>query len=262
MDIESDTYPRGAPTCINRAWSETCKVLLGSEVGDLPDFRAYLSKYVEPVYGRNSALSGEKVAVSRDIYASGAKFISNDEMPAYDAMAKAVQLDLNDIKDIDSIVRAVGENFYYSGNQISGNSQDVHSSDNVIDSSSVLNSTTVSGCKFVGYSSLCLSSEYLFGTNWCGDSKFLIKCFDCYKQSRCMETINVWSSSDVYFSAGLEDCTNCLFSFNRHHAQNLIGNRQFSKPEYSRYKEGLMEQVRGQLKGRHDLPGIIEILGD
>ncbi len=246
---------------IDMAWQETCKILLGCELGELSKFSPYLARYSEPVFEKKSALSGLPVALSRNVCAPGSKYISNDELPAYGRMTCGTLLDLNDIKDIDSLTRSIGEHFYYSGNQISGNSHAVISSDNIMDSQFISRSTTISGCKYVALSSLCLSSEYLFGVNWCGDSKFLIKCFDCYKQVRCMETLNVWSSSDVYFSAGLEDCTNCLFSFNHKHGRNLIGNRPFSNEEFAKFKGRLMEQVREEMKSKRKALSIIEILG-
>jgi hypothetical protein len=246
---------------INDAWKATCRIVLSGEIGDLARYEHYLTQYVEPLYEKKSSLSGQKVIVSRPDFAPSSKFISNDEMAAYDAKIRSLPLNISQIKDLDSLLEAVGENFYYSGNQITGNSSHVVESDNIIDSQVVYRSAQIWGGKYMAYCSMCRSDEYLFGVNWSGESEYLIKCCETYRQTRCMETLNIWSSSDIYYSVGLEGCSDCLFSFNRKHARNLIGNVQFDKPVYTEYKNRLLEQMRDRLQSKRALPSIIEILG-
>ncbi len=246
---------------INQAWKETCKVLLGAQVGELEEFAPYLTKYVEPIFEKKSALSRQKVIVSRPDFASGSKFIANDEMEKYDASIRARSLDINKIKDIDSLMQAIGENFYYAGNQITGNSGEVSESDNIIDSQVVHRSAQVWGGKFIAYSSMSRFDEYIFGTNWSGQSRYCIRDYETYCQTRCMECLSVWTSSDCYFSAGLEGCANCFFSFNRKNSLNLIGNVQFSKTEYMERKNKLLADICSDLSRKKDFPALIEIMG-
>ncbi|MCL6089242.1 MAG: hypothetical protein M1530_03740 [Candidatus Marsarchaeota archaeon] len=246
---------------INDAWKETCKVLLGDEIGDLERYEPYLTRYVEPLHEKKSALSGQKVIVSRPDFAPSSKFISNDEMGEYNKLLSSFKPDMNQIKDLDSLLASVSEHFYYSGNQITGNSGEVAESDNIIDSQVVFRSAQIWGCKYMAYCSMCRMAEYLFGVNWCSTSKYLIKACETYKQTRCMETLNVWSSSDIYYSVGMDGCSDCIFSFNRKHARNLIGNAQFDKAAYANYKNNLLSQMRDRLRSKRELPAIIDILG-
>ncbi len=246
---------------INEAWKSTCSILLGGEVGELEDYEKYLTNYVEPIYERKSLLSGKKVTVSLPSFSKSAKFISNEELEAYNKKISSFKLDLNQVKDIDSILDSISEHFCYSGNQITGNSQEIFDSDNVIDSQVVFKSSQIWGAKFMAYCSMCRSSEFMFGVNWASTSKYLINCYETYQETRCMETLNVWSSSDIYYSVGMEGCSDCIFSFNRKNSTRLIGNAQFSKEKYSDYKGRLLSQIRDELKSKKSLPSIIDILG-
>ena len=110
---------------VQDAFRTTCRVLLQGEVGELDDFKPYLMRYVENVAGVKSALSGKGVTISSPEFSPGAKFISHVEMEEYNKRLRAVRLDLNSIKDIDSAVSALGEQLYYCGDIITGNSEAV-----------------------------------------------------------------------------------------------------------------------------------------
>lgn len=246
---------------INDAWKSTCKILLGGEIGDLEKYEKYLTKYVEPIYSKNSILSGKKVTISRKEFCAGAKFISFDEQEEFNKKISSIKLDINTIKDIDSIASAISEHFYYAGNQITGNCSNIENSDNVIDSHYVKNSIEIAGGKYIAYSSMARFDEYLFGVNWSGQAKYCIKCFETYNQTRCFENLSVWTSSDSYYCARLEGCHDCIFSFNQKHKSNLIGNLQFSKEDYLKYKKGLLEQIRNTLERKRSIRSILEIMG-
>ncbi|PIT84953.1 hypothetical protein COU37_00315 [Candidatus Micrarchaeota archaeon CG10_big_fil_rev_8_21_14_0_10_45_29] len=246
---------------INDAWKDTCKIVLGGEIGDLQKYEKYLQTYVEPIYEKNSSLSQKKVIISRPDFCKNAKFISFDEQEKYNKQISDIKLNLNQIKDIDSILSSISEQFYYAGNQITGNCSNIENSDNVMDSHYVINSIEIAGGKFIAYSSMARFDEYLFGVNWSGQAKYCIKCFETYKQSRCFETLSVWTSSDCYYSARLEGCGDCIFSFNQKHKNNLIGNLQFPKEEYAKRKKALLDQIRSTLESKKRIRSILEIMG-
>ncbi|MFH1306048.1 MAG: hypothetical protein ABIH83_00120 [Candidatus Micrarchaeota archaeon] len=219
-------------TNVNDAWKSTCKVLLGDSVGDMQDYITYLSEYIEPTCESTSALSSKKITVALPHYRKGAKFISNDEMGKYNEYLRKESLDINQIKDIDSLVDSIKEKFYYAGNQITGNSREVEDSDVCANSQHIYKSTEIFDSKYIAFSSLCRYGEYVFGSNWIGESKFLIKCHSTYRQIRCLETIKTMISSDCYYTANIEGCANCMFTFNQRNKRNLIGNLQLSQQDY------------------------------
>jgi len=246
---------------INEAWKSTCKVLLGGEIGELDDYKNYLTKYTEKSFSGKSSISGKKVTVTLQNYSKGSKFISHEEMPEYEKIMAKTRLDLNTIKDIDSILSSLSEKFYYSGNQITGNCSNISESDMVSDSHYVYRSVEVYNSKYVGYSSMSRLDEYIFGTNWSGQSKFCIHTFENFCTTRCFETISAYMSNDCYFSATLESCSDCMFSFCTKSRRNLIGNLELPKEDYLKKKQDLLGQARDDLKSKKTTLSIIDLLG-
>ncbi|MFH1785298.1 MAG: hypothetical protein ABH842_02630 [Candidatus Micrarchaeota archaeon] len=246
---------------INVAWKKTSKVLFGEELGNLGEYETWLLRYVDPFGMKKSALSGKEVIVSSEKVAPGAKFLSLDEIDQYMNTIGKQKYDINKIKDIDSIIEAVNEKAYYIGNVVLGNSREVQVSNRCINSSFIYKTQDVYDCKFVAYSSVLRFAEYIFGGNAIGEgSKFNIKTFETYKNVRCLETIRNYVASDCYFTGSLENCTNCMFSFNQRNKSYMIGNHQFSPEEYHKLKEKLIGEMREILKARKKLPSLIDII--
>ncbi|VVB56900.1 Uncharacterised protein [uncultured archaeon] len=247
---------------VQDAFKATCRVLLRGEVGELSDFEPYLMRYVEKVLPAKSALSGQPLSLSCTEFAPGSKFISHKEMEEYNKRLRSAKLDINSIKDVDSAVSALGEQLYYCGDIITGNSQEVRASDSIADSSHVLSCSEIYNCKFMAYSSILRYCENCFGTSSGGESKYMIQCYEVFQQTRCMETFRAYTSNDCYYSATLENCNDCIFSFNQRAKRNLIGNRPFSPPEFQKLKTKLVDDLRATLADRKALPSIIDLLRD
>ncbi len=246
---------------INKAWKNTCKILLKEEIGELEEYEDWLLKYVNPVGLKKSAISGKDVIVSSDKVCKGGKFLGLEEVDTYLATIGRTKIDINSIKDIDSAIEAVRERAYYIGNVVLGNSQHARVTNRCINSSYVYNTQDVYDCKFVAYSSVLRFAEYIFGGNAIGEgSKYNIKTFETYKNVRCMETIRNYVVSDCYFTGSLESCSNCMFSFGQRNKHNMIGNCQFSQEEYLKLKEKLVEDIRETLKSKKFLPSLINIV--
>ncbi len=247
---------------VRDAWKSTCRVLLRGEVGELPDFEPYLMRYVEKVMPVKSALSGKTVTISSPEFSPGSKFISHDEMAEFDKRLRSMKLDINSIKDIDSAVSALGEHLYYCGDIITGNSSEVKTADSIANSVHVLHSNELYDCKFMAYSSVLRYCENGFGSSGGGESKFMIKCFEVFQQTRCMETFRAYTCNDCYYSSNLENCNDCMFSFNQRARRNLIGNRLFSPPEYQKLKSKLVDDIRQTLASKKSVPSIVDLTRD
>jgi hypothetical protein len=247
---------------VRDAWKSTCRVLLQGEVGELSDFEPYLMRYVEDVIPAKSAMSGKTVTISSPEFAPGSKFISHGEMAEYNTRMRSLKLDINSIKDIDSAVAALGENLYYCGDIITGNSNNVETADSIANSVHILHSNELYDCKFMAYSSVLRYCENGFGSSGGGESKFMIKCFEVFQQTRCMETFRAYTSNDCYFSSNLENCNDCMFSFNQRARRNLIGNRPFAPPEYQKLKAKLVDDIRATLASKKSVPSIVDLTRD
>lgn len=250
-----------APEHISRAWESACKVMLGRSIGSIDRYDAYLWKDVEQYHLTNSAISGKEVVVTGD-YAEGSRFISGEEIEAYTRIIGKSKLDVNELKDIDSILEAIGERIYYSGNDILGNSGQATLSNRVVDSTFVYKAHDIFYSKYVAYTYLSKYSEYIFGCESVGKgTHFAVKSFETYDDSRLFETVRVYESSDAIYSANLENCQSCLFCFNLRSKRRCIGNVELPEAKYSELKAKLLEDICSTLEAKKTAPSIMEIIG-
>lgn len=245
---------------IDTAWKNTCRVLFRGEVGELQDFEGYLSQYAEPLYQKESVLSGRRVILSSPSFCRDAKFIDGSEAGEYDEMLRNAELDMDEIKDIDSILDALEGKLCYSGNIVIGNSREVHDSNNCSNVSVVYNSMEIYDSRYIAFSGFRRFDEYVFGSVLGGESKFLISCFGNYRNSRCVGTLRTFTSSDCFYTANLENCADCLFSFNQKNKRNLVGNLELPSDKYLEVKDKLIAEMREMLKSRKEIPTIIDII--
>jgi len=250
-----------APENISRAWESACKVTLGRSIGPIDDFDGYLWKHVEQYHLTKSAISGKEVAVTGD-YKKGARFISGEELQEYTKIIGKAPLNVNELKDIDSIIAAIGERVYYSGNDILGNSGQASLSNRVVDSTFVYKAHDIFYSKYVAHTYLSKYSEYIFGCESVGfGTHFAVKSFETYDDSRMFEAVRVYMSSDVIYSANLENCQSCLFCFNLRSKRRCIGNVELPDDKFNKLKAKLQEDICQTLASKKTAPSIMEIVG-
>ncbi len=242
---------------LNKAWKSTCRVVLGDEVGELERYEPWLSEHMAPLLKKKSALSGKEVCCAMPDYAPGARFLSLEEI---DFGQKFEPLNINEIKDIDSIVGALGERFAYCGNVVLGNSSNVERSSDVHNSFHVLNSNFIYDCQHVAYSSFCRGSKYLFATISDYGCSHLIRVYETHRQSRCLEAWNCYDSSDCYFSSYVEGTNDAMFSFSVRNRHNIIGNLELPKEKYLALKAKLLGEIREELERDGRLPSLMDIV--
>ena len=98
---------------INNAWKSACRILLGDEIGDLEQIEDYLYRYIGHINEKKSVISDKPVTISGSEICDNGKIIENEEIEEYELLLKSVKLDIDSIKDVDSILEAVGEKLYY-----------------------------------------------------------------------------------------------------------------------------------------------------
>ncbi|MGV8176239.1 MAG: hypothetical protein ACP5NX_00355 [Candidatus Bilamarchaeaceae archaeon] len=242
---------------LNRAWKSTCKTILGGEVGELDDFRKWLSEPLETDFHAKSAVSGKDIYYAVPYYRKDAKYISLDEV---DFNKKFQPLSINEMKDIDSIMEAVKERIRYTGNIILMNSKFVEKSSNVTNSHFIYNSSHIYDSKYAAYVYYLRFSEYVFGTNNDCFSSHLIRGWDTYKTPRSFEIWSVLNCPDSYYSFGIEDCSNVLFSFNVKGKHHVIGNAEVGPERFKALKEKLLEDIRDEMKAKKKAPSLLELV--
>ncbi|MFH1447506.1 MAG: hypothetical protein ABIG39_01470, partial [Candidatus Micrarchaeota archaeon] len=244
---------------MDKRWRSTCKVLLKQEVGPLSDFSAWLRGNTGGLIHRKSIISGKDVTYFIRGYAENSKFASFEE--TMDMLGRE-PLNVNSIKDIDSLFDAVRERAYYAGNEILGNSSYVSRSSSVIDSFYVLESGFVSDSKYVAHSNEIKYCENVFGCEAIAECKYVVKVTNAgHKNNRCLELWKGDNSSDCYYSHNLSNCQECMFSFNLKGGRHSIGNLHLPSDKYLRLKEKLLSEISDKLRCKKRLPSLIGLVG-
>ncbi|MBI5061007.1 MAG: hypothetical protein HZB67_01715 [Candidatus Aenigmarchaeota archaeon] len=244
---------------INSAFETTSRILFGESVGQLTDFDAYLK---EGLVGKQtkSHFSGKQLMVLSDQYPENVRFFDySTELCKVSGLSKS--LNINEIKDIDSLFGAVKERLYYTGNKVLGESNYVENSDNVFDGAFVYHSTLIRKGKFVYACYLMNEPEFCFGSASSGQSQYIMRCFYNNTLKRCFECCTSVGSSDLYFCYNLIGCNDCMFTFNLRNKRNMVGNVQLDREQYTGLKKKLLAEVAAGLKAKKRFGySIIDIL--
>jgi len=242
---------------IQSSWNKTCKLLFGEEIGLIEDYEEWLKGLIAPNMAKKSAVSGKDVSIAVREYAEGSKFISFDEIE-FDKKFDALNID--EVKDIDSIITALSDRFLYSGNVLLGHSLSAERSTNVSDCSYVYETAQFDKSKFMAYCTVGRESNNLFGVYGPGETEYCIRCTQTYRDRRCFELWMSQNCSDCYYSYNLDGCSNCIFCFNLRNKKNCIGNLELSPQKFAEIKSRLVSQMREQLKKDKRLPSLLQIV--
>lgn len=226
-------------------------MLFSSEMGELSDYKGFLSRYTAPLRSTHSVLSGKKVVYSSP-YSSSARFISFDESTRLDASP----FDINDIKDVDSLLSSARERLYYSGNKVAGHSKNVVESENCVDSFNVVDSQDVYGCDCVAYCQMIMESKHVFGCSFGAINQFCMNTVEGYKSVRCFESTYATESRDLYYCFKCVNCEECMFSFSLYSKKYCVGNNELPRDKYVSLKSKLVAEMAEALKSNKTLPSV------
>ncbi len=238
---------------LNKAWKTTCRILFKEEIGELKEYEEWLNEYVKA--SKEKEVNGKKIYVFPDDY-EGNRFI---DFKSIDWNKRFEPLNINEIKDIDSIVEALKERFVYAGNIVLGKSEFVEKSTSVFSSFYVYKSVIVEESKYIYNSALAKESSYVFSCEASPKSEFCINS-TVSTSKRIFEGLYCFNSSDVYYSVKVDETIEAFFSFGVKGASYIIGNLSIGKEKYLKIKESLLEQIREDLKRDKRIFGIIDLL--
>jgi len=242
----------------DKVFNSTTKLLFNSEFGhSLLSLKEYLTRMI-PKPKIKKAGDGSFVYFSSPFYSDSANYISfNKQKPNSNS-----HISIDDLKDLDSLLGAVGENFSFCGNYIYGNSS------NVVDSDSCENGVNISNSyqvleygKYIVYSYGIRASNYIFGSAWSGSNDFLIRCQGLFFSKLCFESYLSNHSSNLYFSFNCTDCNESLFSFNQSSKRYIIGNTSLEKSKYYSIKEKLLSEFIDEFKKNKSFPSLFDFVG-
>jgi hypothetical protein len=244
---------------LNKGWKTTCRIVLGEEIGELNDYKDWLLEYVPPTGKSHSHLSGKEVTLAMDQYSPKSRFISSEE-----SHGRLFQpLSINEIKDLDSIAQAISERWEYSGNRVLGNSSNIESSDLIMDSQFISNSTNIQQSSYAFASAMArMGSKYIYGSHGFAQGEFLIRHVAGYNIKRHFESHMMSDCSDIYFSFHCLGCDDLLFSFFQRNKHYCIGNLQLPKEKYLSLKKEILSEVVGELKKNKRFPSLFKLVPD
>ncbi|MEM2137805.1 MAG: hypothetical protein QW568_01840 [Candidatus Anstonellaceae archaeon] len=244
---------------LDKAWNSTCRVLFGREIGPLEKYRDWLGVHLPKPARRKSRLSGKEVILAMDSYSRNARFLSEKEV----VQNRNYALNINEIKDIDSIAEALAGKCEYVGNRFLGNSAYVEESDIVIDSQYVNNSTNIEESMYVDSSFMIRKgSKYIFGSGYMGVSEFIVRVVGTFNSKRCFESYFVPDSSDIFFSESCFGCRELMFCFGQRSTSYRIGNLALPKDNYRQLKAKLLSEVASELEKEGRFPTLLEMAGE
>lgn len=232
---------------INKAFRHACDFIFGQEMGDIDEYEQYL---IKPVIGKiaKSSFSDQELFLTSNEYCKDARFFNYEN--ELDEVSNILRkpLNINEIKDIDSLLSAVQEKGIYAGGKVLGKSTEVVQSDNVHNSQEVYYSSFVYDSKYVAYSHKIRNSEYVFACACTGEDSWIMRSVSIKDAQRCFECSMVTGIYDCYFCYNIHNCNECMFSFHSKSKHNMIGNIVLERDEYRKIKQKLLEEIIDLMK--------------
>lgn len=244
-------------TMLEDRWKIISRAIFKEEIGSMAEYSSWLTEFTEPITHRKSSVSGKDVICAPTEYCKKARWIAHDEI---DFKGPLEPLDINEVKDIDSIVEAISERWYYAGNIVFGKSEDIERSSNINDSFHIYETARFGNSKYIAYCTIGRSNEACFGCNVVEESAGCIK---CHRSFRNKQSFELWMSQNCFecnYSFGLNNCINCLFSFNVQNKKYTIGNLELDADKYNKIRSKLLSEMVEELKLRKRLPSLLDIV--
>jgi hypothetical protein len=88
------------------------------------------------------------------------------------------------------------------------------------------------------YSNRIYHSKNLVDCSNCYEGEYSYECIDCIRPNNLFCSQECQSCSDSWFLQGCLECKNCIACINQRHKEYMIFNKQYTKEEYEKMKEG------------------------
>ncbi|MFH1393393.1 MAG: hypothetical protein ABII71_03845 [Candidatus Micrarchaeota archaeon] len=233
---------------IENAFQRTTKILFGSALANLEQYKEWLLENVEPTLETKSIINGEA------IYAPSSPFFS-DILHNMVTLDESLKLGKNSISE-----QQAGELTISNASEILGRLRSV-SPDVIFDRNTeitrcaaymgshyCIDSSYVGFSKYLAYCFWPRESERVFGSVLLFSSSFCINCYYSTNLSRCFELDSCDNCSDCYFCHNCENLRDCMFCFNIKGKKHAIGNVEIGRGEYERIRKLLLADICSRLE--------------
>ena len=243
---------------LERAFSETTKILLGEPLEGIDSYAKWLGKRVPLPHLSKSVISGKDVWIPPSLDFLGIEFnksktISMEEMekvntsPFSPKDLEGISLSKIISKIIPPVTYNVG-NFRYQTNENVEKSSGAGGGRNLYYCEDVY-----LGVKNIGFANYTLYCENVFGAHGVSHSTFSMHIYNSTALSRCFEVDGCSNSSGLYFSHNCENVHDSMFCFNAKNLHHAIGNTPLPIEKYKEIKGKLLAEIVKELKAKKQL---------
>ncbi|HID73394.1 TPA: hypothetical protein EYP38_05635 [Candidatus Micrarchaeota archaeon] len=235
---------------IENAFRKTTKILFGTALTGLEQYKEWLLEHVEPTLEASSVVSGEPVYAPSSLFFADVlgNMVTMDESLKLGegsiSEEQAGEIRLSNASDILGRLRTTSPDVIFDRNSAITRCAAYMGSHYCMDSS------YVGFSKYVAYCFWPRESEYVFGSVLLFSSSFCINCYHSTNLARCFELDNC---SDCYFCHNCENLSDCMFCFNTKAKKYAIGNVEVGKEEYERIKKLILGDLLNQLETKKKL---------
>ena len=238
---------------VQRAFSETTKIVLGAEQRKIEDFAPYLMRHALPVWKVKGKFGSKTYRLDMPLV---------KDLP--NCCLCTLQEALNNNRPyiaksdaelpIRALAKKVSQKAAITLEMLEGSCRDIVDVSQAIDSTDIYcmwdcTTSTRSGC----YTAV-IQSQYIFGGYLRAlDSEFCINLYDSTKVKRCFEVDSCSQSNSCYFCHNVEGCENCIFCCNVKGLHYAVFNKELPKEEYLRIKRMLLDYVNLELSKKKRL---------
>ena len=200
-----------APAGVEKAFSETMKIVLGGEHREISDYVPWLQERALPVkkvkgrFGTRTFKPGMPLV----------KGIPDSSLCTFQEAIVENQPIVSEadlVLSFSEIARKVAPKAAFTMDFVDGACSDYVEVSQVIDSTDVYSSWDATSSKHSGCSTGIIQSQYIFGGYFRFlDSEFCINCYDVVEAKRCLEVDGSSRSVSCYFCHNIEGCVECIF---------------------------------------------------
>ncbi|MCX6769651.1 MAG: hypothetical protein NT051_03145 [Candidatus Micrarchaeota archaeon] len=248
---------------VQAAFDETCSIVLGRKIGNVRDYKSYLTHRIRNIKSMKSAVSGEDIYVGGyriDLaLAKSGRAVKLEELREICGERKwpegieAGKLTLaNAGKLIEPVAVFCTEEYLLSSN--AAESSTVHYGNSILCCSRAYHA------KDSAYSCWPRDCDHMFGCDATRNSSFCLNCYNSYKLSRCFEVDTSQNCTGCLFCHNCENVHDSMFCFNVKNLRYAIGNAEVGKEEFMRIKKLVLSEITASLEKKKDFPvGIYDI---
>ncbi|VVC01859.1 Uncharacterised protein [uncultured archaeon] len=236
-----------APASVEKAFSETAKIVLGVERSGISQYAPFLQKRALPVkklrgkYG--SAVYRPETPLVNTLPA-GILCTREEAMAEDKPLVGEKELAL----PLRELASAVAKKASITLEMVEGETREVPEITQAIDSTECWSSWDATSSTRSACSTGIIQSKYIFGGYFrMLDSEFCINCYDMVEAKRCFELDSSSKAIGCYFCHNVEGCEECIFCCNAKGLRHAVFNQQLPKGEYLRVKKMLLDYVNAEL---------------